>query len=95
MQNIKKTITSLRLSSHGLKIETGRYISTIRGSRKCDLCTLDEIEDDYHFKIVCPVLRNLSKNYYSQRPSVFKLLQSLGSNNTKELSNLGKYLCFA
>ena len=95
----KKAITCLRLSSHDLKIETGRYNNTIRGNRKCDLCTLNEIEDEYHFLLVCPVLSNLRKkyikNYYSRRPSVFKLLQLLSSNNTKELSNLGKYLCFA
>ena len=74
MRNIKKLSRVL-----DLKIETGRYNNTIRGNRKCDLCTLNEIEDEYHFLLVCPVLSNLRKkyikNYYSRRPSVFKLLQ--------------------
>ena len=59
----KKAITCLRLSSHDLKIETGRYNNTIRDNRKCDLCTLIEIEDEYHFLLVCPVLSNLRKIY--------------------------------
>lgn len=31
-------------------------------------------------------------NFYYIKPSVFKLVQLLSVNNTKELNNLGKYL---
>lgn len=73
----RKLITRLRLSSHDLKIETGRYDNLKRDCQKCDFCNINEIEDEFHFLLICPSLRSLRekyvKKYYSRKPSVYKL----------------------
>jgi len=54
----KKTYTNIarfRVSSHNLKIETGRHDKpkTPIEERKCDKCNGDEIEDELHCLIIC------------------------------------------
>ena len=90
-----KYITMLRLSSHSLSIETGRYqgINTVNGL--CQFCKSD-VEDEFHFVLKCPVydcFRKLYiKKYYRTHPSVFKLVQLLCTENFKDLCNLGIFL---
>ena len=89
-------ITRYRLVSHKLKIEQGRYTQENRRNRICSHCNLNDIEDEFHFILVCPYFNTLRKQfikkYYYNNPSVFKLIQLLSVNNLKELCNLGKYL---
>ena len=91
----KKCITRLRLSSHCLSIETGRYKNIPLDRRICPMCKTD-VEDEFHFVLKCPAYASLRvkflKPYYFQRPSVFKLIQLFTSTNTKELCYLGKYI---
>ena len=74
----------MRLSSHNLAIEQGRYYNVNRNNRKCKFC-IDDMEDDMHFILLCPMyinLRcNLIKPYYWRKPSVFKLLQLVSIAN--------------
>ena len=92
----RKLITKFRVSAHKLSIETGRYDAVIRNNRKCAKCNLDEIEDEFHFILKCPYYDDIRKQnikpYLYKRPSVFKLTQLLGSNKTRLLCSLGKYL---
>lgn len=91
----KKCISKMRLSSHNLLIETGRHKNIPRDKRFCKTCITD-IEDEYHFILVCPMylaLRSkLIKKYYWCKPSMYKLIQLLSVNNIKELCNLGKFI---
>ena len=91
----KKYITKLRLSSIDLEIERGRYSNLDRNERKCKICRT-EIEDEFHFLFICPIYADLRKTllkpYYIDRPSMFKLIQLLSSENYKEQLNLGKYI---
>ena len=91
----KKFICKLRLSSHCLAIETGRYKNIPFDKRICSFCK-EDIEDEFHFMLKCPAYHDLRvqflKPYYYRRPSVFKLIQLLSSQNTKELCNLGKFI---
>ena len=41
-----------------LKIETGRFKNLDVSERLCELCDLEEIEDEMHFLCVCPLYRN-------------------------------------
>ena len=56
----------------------------------------EDIEDEFHFILKCPFYVELRKryikHYYYTKPSVFKLVQLLSAENTKELNNLGKFL---
>ena len=53
-------ITKWRLSSHNLKIETGRYTTppTPRGERVCSECTT-AVEDEHHVIFQCLLYRSL------------------------------------
>ena len=46
------TYSKLRLSSHDLAIETGRYINSERQYRKCLQCNIGVVESEYHFTSV-------------------------------------------
>ena len=60
--------------------------------RTCIYCDINEIEDEFHFVIVCPkytYLRNkYITKYYINGPSMFKFVQLLNSTNVKTLNNL-------
>ena len=92
-------ISRFRLSSHSLKIEQGRYTNDRRDNRKCTFCRLNDIEDEFHFVLKCPFYSELRKryikNYYFNKPSVFKMIQLFSVQNINELCNLGKFLCLA
>lgn len=95
----RNCISRFRLSSHSLKIEQGRYTNDRRENRKCNVCDLNDIEDEFHFVLKCPYYFELRKKYiktyYYKNPSVFKLIQLLSVQNVSELGNLGKYLNLA
>ena len=99
LPSMRIIISKLRLSSHKLGIETGRYIDSRREDRPCHNCNLGEIEDEYHFILQCPLYTNLRhqylKSYYYRRPSAHKHVQLLCTENTKELCNLAKYIKIA
>lgn len=66
-------LTQLRLSSHKLEIERGRYNNTERNERLCKQCHMNVIESEYHLILVCPKYRYLRskylKRYYCQWPT--------------------------
>ena len=92
---LRNVISKIRLSSHNLFIETGRHMNIARNQRKCSKCRLNEIQDEYHFILVCPYfidLRNtFISNYFTQNPSMYKFLQLLNSNKRKEIINLANF----
>ncbi len=55
----RRSITKLRISSHRLEVEIGRYQTknitrTKYENRLCKMCDLSDIEDEYHVLLVCP-----------------------------------------
>ena len=58
-QNIMHTqaLARFRISSHNLHIETGRYTQpkTPPEQRKCIYCNTDEVEDELHLVLNCPM----------------------------------------
>ena len=98
-RELKRAISKLRLSSHSLNIETGRHrrIGRIdRSNRKCTLCNLNDIEDEFHFTLICPAYENIRKQYidkyFYNRPSVYKFIILLNSVKPKVLKNLALYI---
>ena len=62
---LRKSLARLRLSSHNLCIETGRWTKptpTPRDHRFCYFCK-DVVEDDLHFLFVCPKYDHLRRLY--------------------------------
>ena len=92
-------LCKFRMQSNALNIETGRYRSVDRNLRLCTLCSRNEVEDEFHFILVCPVYNDIRrryiKPYYLRRTCVFKLVQLFSARSTKTLTNLAKYLYYA
>jgi hypothetical protein len=88
----------LRLSSLPLRIQTGRYSRNRipREERSCLICNSSDIEDEYHFVCICHCYNNIRrkylKKYYYVKPSVYKFVQLLNSNNKADLINLSKFV---
>ena len=88
----RNIIAKLRLSSHPLLIETGCYTGIPRAERICGHCDSRDIEDEYHFVLICSkygALRNTYiPRYFIRNPSVHKFIELLNSSNTRTLNNL-------
>ena len=59
----KRYISRFRIVSHNLRIEHGKYYNESRIDRKCALCNLNDVEDEYHFILVCPRYSELKSKY--------------------------------
>ena len=68
----------LRISSHKLKIETGRYENIPRDEMLCSLCNCNRIEDETHFLLDCPSFSSIRDMFFSKlEPKIpFLRLQS-------------------
>ena len=74
----RKTLVKLRISSHKLRIETGRYDNLPRDERLCNLCNCNRIEDETHFLLDCPSFSSIRDMFFSKlEPKIpFLRLQS-------------------
>ena len=89
-------LTKIRTANHKLPIEKGRYRNIPREERKCTLCNLDKVGDEFHFILECPILNELRLKYipqfYFRRPNFYKYSQLLSIQSKNKLLNLGKFL---
>ena len=73
--------TKLRLSSHKLLVERGRWMKPKLQyeMRKCTLCDSEDIEDECHVTLVCQQFKDLKtkyiKKFYYTRPSMLKFIK--------------------
>ena len=88
-----QAFSKLRVSSHRLEIEAGRWTklrAIPRDDRKCHICEI--LEDEFHFVIECPMYLELRKRYiskyYWRRPSMFKFIELINSSNTNCIRKL-------
>ncbi|MEW8545252.1 MAG: hypothetical protein AB2693_17140, partial [Candidatus Thiodiazotropha sp.] len=92
----RNAIAKIRLSSHQLNIETGRHTNIERSNRKCNLCNLNDLEDEYHFTLICPIYKDLRiayiKKYFYKRPNVMKFVELLNSTRPKILNNFAAFI---
>ena len=96
LKKCRNAISQLRLSLHPLLVETGRCTGVPRELRKCTLCELNDIEDEYHFVHRCSKYQTLRAvyipSYYSRNPSMFKFIKLLNCAKVKTLNNLAVYI---
>ena len=59
----KFALSRLRLSSHSLAIETGRYTGIPRSDRICTFCNMNVVENEFHFLLACPYCIDLRRKY--------------------------------
>ena len=56
----------LRVSAHGLEIESGRYKKKSESESLCKSCNLNTIEDEVHFLCNCSAYKN-ARQYFLGR----------------------------
>ena len=81
-----KSLTKLRVASHRLHIETGRWTkpnSTPLNERTCFTCNV--LEDEFHFVLECRLYTDLRKQliplYYWKRQNMLKFIELLNTDN--------------
>ena len=85
-KKLKIALTQLRLSSHRLEIERGRYHNIPRDNWKCKFCNLSVVESEYHFLLIGQIYKDIRKtylkSYYQRWPTLNKFdLLMLTQNN--------------
>ena len=65
----------MKLSSHKLKIETGRYDNLPRDEMLCSLCNCNRIEDETHILLDCPSFSSIREVFFSKLESKIPFLQ--------------------
>ena len=67
-----------------------------KNERYCLCCNSGDIEDEFHFICICSCFDNLRKQYlkkyYYQRPSMFKFLDLLNTQNKTTLFKITRYI---
>jgi hypothetical protein len=96
IQKYRIALTKLRVSSHRLEIEVGRWHKPQPipvNERKCKLCA--KLEDEFHFILECPLYKQLRstyiKPYFYNRPNVLKFTELISSTNSKIIQNVSIY----
>lgn len=97
VRKFRTALTKLRVSSHRLEVETGRWArpnSIPFEERKCKTC--NQLEDEFHFLFECSIYTDLRRNhirrYYINRPSMFKLVELFKTHYKKQLRDLSMYI---
>ena len=95
-KKLRNALAKLRHSPHHLNIETGRHRNIERSQRKCILCNSQDLEDEYHFSLICPAYSDLRKvyiqKYFYVKPSMFKFIELLNSTRLKILKNYALFI---
>ena len=80
-RKFRNVVAKLRLTSHTLFVETGRHRQIPRQDRKCIYCHIEDVQDEYHFILICPFYHNIRNThiprYFRTRPSMFRFVQLL------------------
>ena len=93
------TLTKFRLRNHNLPVECGSWYDVPSELRTCPICP-DHIGYEFHYLFECISTKNYSialiQRYYTNRPSVFKMIDLFESTNknTCTLTKLSTYINF-
>ena len=97
-KNLRICFTKLRLSSHKLLVERGRWIKpkVAYNERRCTLCNYSDIQDEFHITLCCVKFKSLRekyiKPYYYRRPSMQKFVELMNTDNRRDLHRLMIFL---
>ena len=90
----RRFLSKLRLSSHNLEIETGRYMGLERADRTCKCCNLNMCESEYQFLLCCPAYLDLRLKFGIRFswPSQMQFKALMSSAKPKTIQTLGKFI---
>ena len=88
----RSLLGQFRMGILPLYVETGRFNNTPLERRLCTCCSLNEIEDEYHFLMICPKYDNLRHNLFSKITDINLNVLSERDKFAKILKFYQKYL---
>jgi hypothetical protein len=95
----RRLLTKIRIGMANLAVEQGRYTGIARHLRFCIVCNTQQIEDEYHFIMICPIYHNLRTLYLPANIIIqrshrsFATLMSSGNKNV--ILNLQLFIHYA
>ena len=85
-----------RTCNHKFPIEKGRWENIELSDRKCELCQKNDIGDNFHYLLICPLFDSQRKlfieSYYYKRPNVLKYKELLNITNERKLRKLSLFM---
>ncbi len=99
-RDLRQVLTKIRLSSHKLFVERGRWLKPKIDyeQRLCTVCDDRDIEDEYHILMKCEHYADLRikfvKKYFYIRPSMHKFQKLMTTTNRRELFRLMTFIKF-
>ena len=94
---VRRSFTRLRLSSHCLQVEMGRYPPRVPAARRlCRQCDISDVEDEFHFVLRCrrhQALRaaHIPRHYWA-RPNMLTFIDLMSSDDPVIRRKLGLYV---
>ena len=62
----RNVLRDIRMSTHKLNIEVGRYEKKERHQRLCETCNLGQIESEDHFILECPTYEDIRSHFFKE-----------------------------
>lgn len=95
-KNLYINLAKLRTGNHRFPCERGRWENIELHDRKCLLCNLQEIGDEYHYILVCPFFaeerKKFIKRYYFSNPNVIKFKELMTHEDEIILKQLSVFI---
>ena len=86
----------LKLSNHGLPVETGSWDDTPLNERKCNICNKSDIGDEYNYSFSCYFFKSerklYLKPYFYVNLNICKYRGLFTSTSEKTLIKLSKFV---
>ena len=100
MMKFCQSLSKLRVSSHRLAVETGRWNKPVQipfNERKCRICSV--LDDEFHFVLECKQFEELRKKYipryYWIRPNMSKFVDLMKNTAENTIRNVSMFVYHA
>ena len=98
-EKFRNALCRFRVSAHSLRIESDRYLHNTRAERICLYCNTNNVENEFHFCLICPFYTNFRvkyiPKYFYTPPSTDKFVKLLQSENVSIIRNLSKFILYS
>ena len=96
-QDLWIPMCKFRTTNHKLPVEvySWSYFNKERKERICNLCNLEDIGDEYHYVLKCPIFDDLRKlyipKYFYVKPSVYKFIELMKMEDKHTLFKMARF----
>ena len=85
----RRLSSRFRCGCHGLHVDTGRFVTTPRDDRVCEVCKSGCVENEHHFLFDCPAYAHIRYSHATLFHGMQTVSSVINSNNS---CLLGRYL---